>query len=83
MCTQVDSERLELLKHPIVTNLLDYKWRKYGRTVYFIYFSTYLLLLVFLTAFGLWSPTPRSYDCELKFLVHSNYLLYSTMSETV
>ena len=81
MCTQVKSKRLELLKHRIVTKLLDRKWRIFGRTFYYINLITYLIFLVFLTAFGLWSPTPRSDDCELKFLVHSNSILHSKCNE--
>lgn len=66
---KVESQRIELLNHPIVTKLLDHKWKSFGRTFYFVNMTTYLIFLVFLTAFGLISPTPNSTDCELKFLL--------------
>ena len=39
--------------------------------------STYMIFLIFLTAFGLMSPTPNSSDCELKFLLqYKAYVWY-------
>ena len=61
---QVASAQIDLLKHPLVTSLLDYKWRTYGRYVYFGNLFIYVVFLVFLTAFALTSPNPVSRTCE-------------------
>ncbi|CAK8698608.1 transient receptor potential cation channel subfamily A member 1-like isoform X2 [Clavelina lepadiformis] len=44
----VDSKCEGLLVHPVVTGLLNYKWRRYGRYLYYfnlLLFVTYLVLL--------------------------------------
>ena len=64
---QVESQRLELLSHPIVTKLLDHKWKSFGLPFYLVNMGTYLIFLACLTAFALVSPTPNSDDCKLKF----------------
>ena len=61
---QVESERTELLKHPLVTSLLDYKWRKYTRYVYFGNVAVYFLYIAFLTAFALVVHSPLEIPCE-------------------
>ena len=60
----MDSAQIDLLKHPLVTSLLDYKWRTYGRYFYFSNLFIYLVFLAFLTAFALVSPNPGSETCE-------------------
>ena len=66
---QVASAQIDLLKHPLVTSLLDYKWRTYGRYVYFGNLFIYLVFLGFLTAFALTSPNPVSRTCEPVFVL--------------
>ncbi len=61
---QVDSEQIGLLKHPLVTSLLDYKWTTYVQYVYFGNLFVYLLFLSFLTAFALVVLNPLSCTCE-------------------
>ena len=45
---QVNSKCESLLLHPVVTGLLNYKWKRYGRYVYYsnlLLFVTYLVVL--------------------------------------
>ncbi|CAI8048714.1 Transient receptor potential cation channel subfamily A member 1 homolog [Geodia barretti] len=64
LSVMVASAQIDLLKHPLVTSLLDYKWRTYGRYVYFGNLFIYVVFLVFLTAFALTSPNPVSRTCR-------------------
>lgn len=59
----VDSAQIDLLKHPLVTGLLNYKWQTYGRYVYFGNLCIYLVFLLFLTTFALVVPNPGSETC--------------------
>ena len=61
-------KRNDLLKHPAVTSLLDYKWTAYGGFLFLINFITYLIFLLFLTTYALLLPHPDHSFCE--------YILY-------
>ena len=55
---QVKHKRAELLKHPLVVRLLEYKWRKVALPLFLGYISVYLLFVLMLTLFALLSPRP-------------------------
>ena len=52
------------MKHPLVISLLDYKWKKFGRYIFFGNLFIYLIFLVFLTAFGLVVLSPVEKPCK-------------------
>lgn len=66
MCVfiQVESERTDLLKHPLVTSLLNQKWQRYGAWFYSINILVYVLFLIFLTAFALSIHSPLEDPCK-------------------
>ena len=53
-----------LMKHPLVISLLDYKWKKFGRYIFFGNLFIYITFLVFLTAFGLVVLSPVERPCK-------------------
>ena len=50
---QVTKERVNLLSHPLVTYLLRYKWRSFGRYVYYGRLILYGIFLFFLTGYAM------------------------------
>lgn len=69
---QVKSERIDLLRHPLVTSLLNDKWDQFGGYLYFINLVLFFLFVVFLTSFALTVLNPQTDVCE--FLAHNCYL---------
>ena len=61
---QVEHQRLELLKHPVVKSLIKYKWNKYGQVIYFFNLAFYSLFLIFLTSFALVVLNPSHPTCK-------------------
>ena len=61
---QVESKRLNLLRHPVVGSLLHRKWLKFGQYGYFVNLLTYCLFLTSLTVFALIVENPMSPVCE-------------------
>ncbi|XP_065895664.1 transient receptor potential cation channel subfamily A member 1 homolog [Dysidea avara] len=59
----IDNKRIELLNHPLATQLLTYKWRSYGIFIYYINLISYLLFLGFLTGFTLSLQNPKTEEC--------------------
>jgi len=49
----VTKERVKLLSHPLVTYLLRYKWRSFGRYVYYGRLILYGIFLFFLTGYAM------------------------------
>lgn len=47
----VKNKREQLLGHPLVTFLLDYKWKTFGRYIYYFKLALYCLFLMFLTGY--------------------------------
>ena len=45
------NKREQLLGHPLVTFLLDYKWKTFGRYIYYFKLALYCLFLMFLTGY--------------------------------
>ncbi|KAL5457262.1 hypothetical protein EMCRGX_G034509 [Ephydatia muelleri] len=60
----VDRERTNLLKHPLVHTLLDFKWRRYARYMYWSKFVSYVSFLVILTSYTLCLPQPTRAMCS-------------------
>jgi len=52
-----------LLKHPLVTSLLGYKWNKIGKYLFWGNFVLTILFLGFLTAFSLVILSPLEKTC--------------------
>ncbi|CAJ0959300.1 unnamed protein product, partial [Mesorhabditis belari] len=53
-----NSERIQLLSHPLVVALLKYKWNHLGRYVYYSASFVYLIFLISLTTFLALIPAP-------------------------
>ena len=52
---QVQNKRELLLSHPLVTFLLDYKWQKFGRYIYYFKLALFCIFLFFLTGYTIYS----------------------------
>ena len=50
---QVTKERVKLLSHPLVTYLPRYKWRSFGRYVYYGRLILFRIFLFFLTGYAM------------------------------
>ena len=48
---QVKNQRENLLSHPLVNFLLDYKWKKFGRFIYYLKLALFCIFLFFLTGY--------------------------------
>ena len=60
---QVKSQRTELLKHPLVYNLIEHKWDKFGRPIFYMLLICHIAFVIFLTAFALELLNPFSPTC--------------------
>ncbi len=58
---QVDFDRENLLNHPLVQELIDYKWKRIAIPGFLIYLFFYLVFLILLTSFALTLPRPGMY----------------------
>ena len=74
LVSQVESQQIDLLNHPLVTSLLNYKWTRYGQLVYLINVGIYLFFLTFITSFALVVPAPNSSLCEWVPIVFTSYV---------
>ncbi|XP_077974410.1 uncharacterized protein LOC120329316 isoform X2 [Styela clava] len=54
----VKSKRENLLRHPLVHSLLEYKWKSYGRVVYYINLLLYTLFMAVFNSYMLTVPPP-------------------------
>ena len=68
LMTLVKYGRTELLSHPLALELLNYKWRTFGRPIYFFNLSVYLIFLVFFNFFMLATPAPYVFQDYQKVL---------------
>ncbi|XP_074658298.1 transient receptor potential cation channel subfamily A member 1 homolog isoform X1 [Tubulanus polymorphus] len=57
----VQSNREDLLMHPLVTSLLRHKWNSFGRYVYYGNLSFYVIFLTFLTTYTMVAFPPFAY----------------------
>ena len=55
---QVDFDRESLLSHPLVKELIDYKWKRIAIPGFLIYLGVYMIFLILLTSFALTLPIP-------------------------
>ena len=60
---QVKSQCTELLKHPLVYNLIEHKWDKFGRLIFYMLLICHIAFVIFLTAFALELLNPFSPTC--------------------
>lgn len=74
----MESKRLDLLRHPLVTSLLNDKWDQFGGLLYFVNLVLFSLFVVFLTSFALTVLNPQTDVCE--FLAHNFYSNYEMFS---
>ncbi|XP_019860059.1 PREDICTED: transient receptor potential cation channel subfamily A member 1 homolog isoform X2 [Amphimedon queenslandica] len=58
-----NSPSADLLKHPLAATLLDQKWNKYGRIVYYTNLIFYFLFVILLTSYALTVHPPNSNIC--------------------
>ena len=56
--------RTRLMEHPLVTHLLNHKWKTYGQYIFFGNLFIYIVFLTFLTSFGLVVLKPVERICE-------------------
>ena len=78
LTTQVDYDRENLLGHPLVKELLSYKWKRVGIPGLIVYFSCYMMFLILLTAFALVIPRPgpRNNFCKNNMTMHTHETKY-------
>ena len=62
----MESNRSDLLKHPLVTSFVNEKWKSFGRIMFFTNFTLYLLFLMSLTihAISLTTLSPSKLACK-------------------
>ena len=60
---KVEHERIELLQHPLVAELLDHKWNKIVMPSILVQLITYLMFLGFFTSYILLLPNPKGNIC--------------------
>ena len=62
----MESNRSNLLKHPLVTSFVNEKWRSFGRFIFFTNFTLYLMFLMPLTvyAISLTTSSPSKQACK-------------------
>uniref|UniRef100_A0A1X7U5M2 Ion transport domain-containing protein n=1 Tax=Amphimedon queenslandica TaxID=400682 RepID=A0A1X7U5M2_AMPQE len=58
-----NSPSADLLKHPLAATLLDQKWNKIGRIVYYTNLIFYFLFVILLTSYALTVHPPNSNIC--------------------
>ena len=64
----MENKRIDMLTHPLVTSLLNSKWKKYGCAVYFLNLTTFIFFLIFLTVFALISLNPHDNVCKFTII---------------
>ena len=60
---KVEHERIELLQHPLIAELLDHKWNKIVMPSILVQLVTYLMFLGFFTSYILLLPNPKGDIC--------------------
>ena len=74
---QVESERTQLLKHPLVYKLIEDKWSRYGRFLFYMSLTFHIAFVIFLMAFSLTLLNPFSPTCaydSICMLVYFGYI---------
>ncbi|XP_050405831.1 transient receptor potential cation channel subfamily A member 1 homolog [Patella vulgata] len=68
----VSSNREDLLGHPLVTSLLNHKWKSFGRFIYYLLLFIFAIFLVFLTGYITTTVAPYQYKRTDADLIISN-----------
>ena len=71
-------EREQLLKHPLVRELIAYKWKKIGISSFLLNAGCYFIFLVFLTAFSLVLPHPINQSNNIHLITAYTYIVIHT-----
>ncbi|XP_076804239.1 uncharacterized protein LOC143448397 isoform X2 [Clavelina lepadiformis] len=58
LAIMAENKNTPLLSHPLVNVLLHYKWKRYGRTIYYTLLSIYAVFLLSITFYLLSLPPP-------------------------
>lgn len=58
----IKHQQEDIMNHPVTTRLLDYKWRHFGRLIFYGDFILYVLFLVLTTVYVVNTPVPI-FDC--------------------
>ena len=61
---KVEHERIKLLEHPLVAELLNHKWNKIAMPSICLQLIFYFVFLGFLTPYVLLIPNPRGEICS-------------------
>ena len=78
---QVKHERIELLEHPLVAELMSHKWNKIAMPSILLQLTLYLIFLGFLTTYVLMLPNPRGDVCARS--KNSSYIAKQIYTDTV
>ena len=54
----------DLLKHPVVSELLKHKWKSYGLPVFVIDFMLHVIFICLLTVIVWITPLPQRAECQ-------------------
>ncbi|XP_065891015.1 transient receptor potential cation channel subfamily A member 1-like [Dysidea avara] len=68
LALMVESERIELLQHPLVTELMNHKWNRITLPSFLLQTGLYTVFLGFLTSYVLLLPNPRGSICRRRNL---------------
>ena len=60
---KVEHKRIELLQHPLVAELLNYKWKNIVLPSILLQMISYFTFLAFLTSYVLCLPNPKGDTC--------------------
>nr|XP_039268134.1 transient receptor potential cation channel subfamily A member 1 homolog isoform X2 [Styela clava] len=74
----VSAKREELLLHPVVTGLLNYKWRSFGRYVYYTNLTLFIIYLLILNIYMM--TLPRPYQIDWILVIYSRQYIYNNDS---
>ena len=79
-------KRINLLKHPVASELLKYKWNTYGLPVFILSFILNVLFITLLTVTVRLTPLPQRVECQGKLSISVAIQIansYSRYVETV
>ena len=79
---QVKHKNTDLLKHPVVSELLKHKWKNYGLPVFVINFMLHTIFVCLLTTIVWITPLPQRAECqsEIIALLKSQSGVYSIVN---
>jgi len=80
LAIMVNAKCERLLVHPIVTGLLNYKWKRFGRYVYYLSLLFYTTFVVLLNVYMM--SLPPFYKIEWNQLISYREMLNTTTNDT-